>query len=219
MGIWIGLSKLTKGGPLIVPVQWCALEQSFRLGATVECITGKVYDNVYPLRMEPPNGELGSQKFNDFVDSLMNPILSKHPLTDAVANAGKPVLNDIADDEYIVEVIKKSRVKHCVVQYLVKWAGYNNKHNTWIDLDDMECDDLIAEFEAASALSAHAKVNPKDTLHTDAEVTAQSDKVFGPGDVFARQDVAELISRQSMAGIVDDYLPGYKKEITNILRC
>ena len=169
MGTWVGLSKLTKGGHLIVPIQWCALEQSFRLGATVECITIKVYDNVYPLRMEPPNGEFGSQKFNDFVDSLMNPILSKHPLTDAVANAGKPVLNDSADDEYTVEVIKKSRVKHGVVQYLVKWAGYNNKHNTWIDLDDMECDDLIAEFEAASALSAHAKVNPKDTLHTDAD--------------------------------------------------
>ena len=36
--------------------------------------------------------------------------------------------------------------------------------------------------------------------------------------MFARQAVAELISRQSMAGTVDDYLPGYKKEITNILR-
>ena len=40
-------------------------------------------------------------------------------------------------------------MKHGVVQYLVKWAGYNNKQNTWIDLDDMEYDHLIAEFEAA----------------------------------------------------------------------
>ena len=104
----------------------------------------EVYDNVYPLRMEHPNGEFGSQKLNDFADSLMNPILSKHALTDAVANAGKPVMNGNADDEYTVEVIKKSRVKHGVVQHLVKWAGYNNKHNTWIDLDEMECDDLIA---------------------------------------------------------------------------
>ena len=84
MGIWVGLSKRVKGGHLIVPIQWCALEQCFRLGATVECITVKVYDNVYPLRMEPPNGEFGSQKFNDFVDSLMEPMQNKHPLTDAV---------------------------------------------------------------------------------------------------------------------------------------
>ena len=152
MGIWTGLSKLTKGGHLIVPIQWCALEQSFRLGATVEYTTIKVYDNVYPLRMEPPDCEFGSQKFNDLVDSLMNPILNKHPLTDAVTNAGKPVLNDSADDEYTVEVIKKSRVKHGVMQYHVKWTAYNNKHNTWIDLDDMGCDDLIAKFEACTCL-------------------------------------------------------------------
>ena len=63
----------------------CALEQCFRLGATIECITVKVYDNVYPLMMEPPDGEFGSQKFNDFFNSLMKPILNKHPLTDTVA--------------------------------------------------------------------------------------------------------------------------------------
>ena len=43
-------------------------------------------------------------------------------------------------------------------------------------------------------------------------------KVFGPDDVFAKQACADLINRQSMAGTVDDYLPGYKKEICNILR-
>ena len=89
----------------------------------------------------------------------MNPILNKHPLTesDAIANVVKPVLNDSTDDEYTVEAIKKRRVKHGVEQYFVKWAGYNNKHNTWIGLDDMECDDLIAEFEGASGMSAHVK--------------------------------------------------------------
>ena len=80
MGIWVGLSRKTRNGHLIVPIQWSALEQSFRLGPTVECVTVKVYDNVYPLRMEPPNGEFGSQKFNDFVDSLMEPLQNKHPL-------------------------------------------------------------------------------------------------------------------------------------------
>ena len=39
--------------------------------------------------MEPPNGEFGSQEFNDFVDSLMNPMLCKHPL---------PVMNNVMGD-------------------------------------------------------------------------------------------------------------------------
>jgi hypothetical protein len=147
MGVWVGLSKKTRGGHSVVPIQWCALEQCFRLGATVECVTVKVYDNVYPLRMEPPNGEFGSQDFNDFVDSLMEPMQNKHPLTDAAVAADKPEPVDAAkpaaDDSYIVEKIKKTRVKHGVVQYLVKWAGYINKHNTWLDIDEMDCDDLI----------------------------------------------------------------------------
>ena len=222
MGVWVGLSKKTRGGHSVVPIQWCALEQCFRLGATVECVTVKVYDNVYPLRMEPPNGEFGSQDFNDFVDSLMEPMQNKHPLTDAAVPADKPkpanAAEPSADDSYTVEKIKKTRVRHGVVQYLVKWAGYINKHNTWLDIDEMDCDDLIAEFEAASALSAHVKIDPKNTLQTDAEVAAQSAKVFGPDDVFAKQACADLIDRQSMAGTVDDYLPGYKQEICNILR-
>ena len=38
-----------------------------------------MYDNVFPLRMEPPNGEFGSQDFNDFVDSLLEPMFNKTP--------------------------------------------------------------------------------------------------------------------------------------------
>ena len=66
---------------------------------------------------------------SDFVDSLMEPMQNKHPLTDAVAASAadkpKPVdaAKPAADEGYTVEKIKKTRVKHGVVQYLVKWAG------------------------------------------------------------------------------------------------
>ena len=45
----------------------------------------------------------------------------------------------------------------------------------------------------------------------------QSAKTFGPDDVFTKQACADLIDRQSMAGTVDDYSPGYKREICNVL--
>ena len=129
MDVWVDSSRKTRGGHSVVPIQWCALEQCFRLGATIECVTVKVYNSVFPLRMKPPNSEFGSQDFNDFVDSL-----NKHPLTDAAVAADKPEPVDaakpVADDSYIVEKIKKTRVKHGVVQHLVKWEGYINKHNT-----------------------------------------------------------------------------------------
>ncbi len=68
------------------------------------------------------------------------------PLLQPLSAAPEPAAKPAADDSYTVEKIKKTRVKHGVVQYLVKWAGYINKHNTWLDIDEMECDDLIAEF-------------------------------------------------------------------------
>ena len=39
MGVWVGVSRKTRDGHSVVPIQWCALEQCFRLGATVECVT------------------------------------------------------------------------------------------------------------------------------------------------------------------------------------
>ena len=163
---------------------WISVSGWVKLGQTVETVYVKVYDNVFPLRMEPPDGEFGTQKFNDFIDSLMEPMFNKHPVPESLGVADKSGdnIDDADEDEYIVEGIKKKRVKKGVVQYLVKRVGYNNKHNTWIDIDDMSssCNDLIDEFDCASALSASVTVDPKDTLQTESQVAEQSGKVFGP---------------------------------------
>ena len=45
MGIWAGVSKTTRDGHAVVPIQWCPLGQCFRLGQTVETVSVKVYDN------------------------------------------------------------------------------------------------------------------------------------------------------------------------------
>ena len=68
----------------MVPIQWCALDQCFRLDQIVEIVSVRVYDSVFPLRMEPPDGEFGTQKFNAFVDSLMEPMFNKHPVPESL---------------------------------------------------------------------------------------------------------------------------------------
>ena len=70
MGVWVGVSKVTRNDHVVVPIQCCALDQCFRLGQTVEIVFVKVYD-FFPLKMEPPDGDFRRQKFSDFVDSLM----------------------------------------------------------------------------------------------------------------------------------------------------
>lgn len=54
----------------------------------------------------------------------------------------------IEDIEYPVEKILRRRVTRKNIQYLVKWEGYDNKENSWVNEQDMQCDELLEQFRA-----------------------------------------------------------------------
>ena len=52
-------------------------------------------------------------------------------------------------EEYEVESILEKRMKRGKVQYLVKWKGSDRpEDNSWEILTDMDCQDLVDDFEA-----------------------------------------------------------------------
>ena len=241
MGIWVGLSPDVRHGHLIVPIRWNAAEQYWELLATVTAVTVRVFDDVMPLRRVPADGVYGSQSFDTFVDAVMNPLFAPEPIGVPVvaSDASLGVVDEASvestvestNDSHssgehqrsVVERLKKksSRVRDGVTQYLVKWAGYNNRYNCWRDLCDLQCDDLIADFESHSALNAVAVPGESaahGVLQTDAEVDRQSVVVFGEADCDAVIAVRRLMNRQGLEGTVADYLPGYKKEVRNVIR-
>ena len=63
-----------------------------------------------------------------------------------------------------IEEILGVRVELGVRQYKVKWKGFTNRHNSWRDVEDLDCDDLILEYnsgqagtcDALRALTTHA---------------------------------------------------------------
>ena len=62
------------------------------------------------------------------------------------------------EEEYEVEQILDSRTRgrnHCV-QYLVKWVGYPDSDNQWLDADQLTADEAIQEFK---------KRRPNATIH------------------------------------------------------
>jgi hypothetical protein len=230
MGVWVGLNPDVKGGHFICPIRWDAVDGVWVLGATVYSRTVKVYDDKFPLRMAPKSRAASPENFHTFVDKVCNPLFTGDTLDDVVMSdaSSKPLaprvrsrggrkskVEPVDRGVYEVERVRKSRMCKGRKQYLVKWKGYTDKENTWEYLESMSCDELIADFESHVAMTAEID---RKLLQSDEEVDRQASVVFGDGDCHARTAVCRLMSRQCLEGGVDDYLPGYKTEVRNVLK-
>ena len=80
-------------------------------------------------------------------------------------------------EEYEVETVLDSRKfgrRRCL-QYLIKWKGYPDSNNQWIDKDDVSADDKVWEFKTSNpakevhirgAFDAHSSHPPHSQLFT-----------------------------------------------------
>ena len=77
------------------------------------------------------------------------------------------------EEEYEVEEILQSRRygRGRKIQYLIKWKGYPDSDNQWIDADDVHADEALADFQkknpdAVSHIKAGAKDEEDNTIYT-----------------------------------------------------
>ena len=58
-------------------------------------------------------------------------------------------------EEYEVEKILDSRKfgRGCKLQYLVKWKGYPDSDNQWVDKNDVFADEAMREFKRSNPAS------------------------------------------------------------------
>ncbi|XP_054159192.1 chromobox protein homolog 3-like [Oppia nitens] len=56
--------------------------------------------------------------------------------------------DDGGDGQYVVEKVVDKRRRNNKVEYMIKWQGYDDNDNTWEPLLNLDCQELIDEYEA-----------------------------------------------------------------------
>jgi chromobox protein 1 len=61
------------------------------------------------------------------------------------------------EEEYTVERVTDMRIKNGKKEFLLKWKNYPDSENTWEPEENLDCPDLIAEFEDSLKKKKDAK--------------------------------------------------------------
>lgn len=66
-----------------------------------------------------------------------------------------------SDEEFVVEAILDKRKKGGKVEYLIKWKGYPREESTWEPQENLNCPELLKEFEKNPTAAAGSKRKAK----------------------------------------------------------
>jgi len=84
------------------------------------------------------------------------------------------------EEEYTVERIVSKRMGPNGAEYLLKWKGYGEEDNTWEPRENLDCEDLIQEYEKKHGNSSKRKEGKSDSCKALSLFLIQMLALFSP---------------------------------------
>ncbi|CDW55492.1 Heterochromatin protein 1 [Trichuris trichiura] len=123
--------------------------------------------------------------------------------------------------EYVVERIVDKRLVDGKTQYLLKWQGYPDDENSWEPEENLDCKDLIMDFEANFAAKASEPVvsaASPPVLRPEGPISTDSDSAhLGNLTGFERGLTAESIEDGFAWKDIKSYVDYPKAKLNNAL--
>lgn len=114
----------------------------------------------------------------------------------ALAPAIQPV-----EDEFSVEKVIDKRVgKNGKIEYLLKWRGFGDEDNTWEPKENLDCKELIEEFEKNRKEKSTKKIGEKRKAAVGGDLKKRRDADDRPRGFDRNLDPERIIGATDSSG-------------------